>query len=115
MRRWVAVILVTSFLGLGSGTVRFAHDFTHDCHHAVADAAPGAADPPAEPQDHDHPHESSCELHAVLNAPLVLAQAPSPQVELRRCVESQPLRPTPVQRLRLPTRIDCRGPPVSPA
>lgn len=113
MRRLAAVILVMSFLGLGSGTSRWAHEFAHHSEPAPAEAAPGSAHPPGDPHDHRHPHdESTCELYTLLNAPLALAQAPGPLVESGQFVAFHVLPPTPVQRLRLPTRIHCRGPPA---
>ena len=122
MRRFAALVLAVCFLGLGSGGLRFAHEFehelAHELTHAQADAASQAAgtspaDPPTHPHDHRHPHdESTCELHALLNAPLVLTQAQPLIAKSGLLVTFVRLLATPVERLRLPARIDCRGPPA---
>jgi hypothetical protein len=111
MHRVGAAILLLCFLGLGSGALRFAHDAAHRQHDARLEHAARAAGIPIEPKDH-HPHdESNCDLHALLNAPLALTNETPLLVQLGLFVAFLTLLSTPVARLRLPARIDCRGPP----
>ena len=119
MRRLAALALSVCFLGLGSGLLRFAHELSHELAHADAGSQPAASSAaPGETSHGHHPHpphhhdESSCELHAMLNAPLVLTRAPHTVNQPILLVTFLRFLPAPVERLRLPARIDCRGPPA---
>jgi hypothetical protein len=115
MQRVAAVLLAVCFLGLGSGVLRFAHEAEHARQDATADATL-AAGLPGMPAGHNHDgrhhhNESTCELHALLNAPLALTPVVTVLVHLGLFVAFLTLLSTPVARLRLPARINCRGPP----
>jgi hypothetical protein len=111
MRRLSTALLLLCFLGLGSGALRFAHDAAHAWDDARRESAARLAGVPVSPHDH-HPHdETNCDLHALLNAPLALAHVTPLLVQLGLFVAFLTLLTTPVARLRLPSRIDCRGPP----
>jgi hypothetical protein len=98
MHHVAAIVLAMCFLGLGSGLLRFTHELEHAHDHD---------------RDHDHhPHDASnCEVHALLNAPLAVTPVVTLLVHLGVFVAFLTLLATPVARLRLPGRIDCRGPP----
>ena len=121
MRRLATLVLAACFLGLGSGWLRFAHDSVHDCLHAAMEAA--GATHADESQDESHRHgdgehahdEAACELRAVLNAALVLPQAAPPVVQAGPPLAFVTPRCQTVPGLRLPARIQCRGPPAAAA
>jgi hypothetical protein len=104
MARVAAMVLAVSFLCLGTGLLRYAHDAAH----AREDANKTVPDP----RPHD---ETNCDLHARLSAPMTAAPVLPALVLLGVFVAFLTLLPTPVAHLRLPGRIDCRGPPTLPA
>jgi hypothetical protein len=111
VRRVSITLLLLCFLGLGSGALRFAHDAAHARDDARIETAARAAGVPVDPKDR-HPHdESNCDLHALLKAPLAVAPVIPLLVQLGLFVAFLTLLVSPVTRLRLPARIDCRGPP----
>jgi hypothetical protein len=111
MRRVSTALLLLCFLGLGSGALRFAHDAAHARDDARLESAARSAGLPVPTHDR-HPHdESNCDLHALLNAPLALTHVTPLLVQLGLFVAFLTLLTTPVTHLRLPARIDCRGPP----
>jgi heme A synthase len=102
VQRLAAIVLATCFAALGTGALRFAHDASH----AYADARhpEGSGSVP----QHD---ETNCDLHALLNAPLMHAGAVPLLVLLGLFVAFLTvLAPQPVS-VRVLSRIDCRGPP----
>jgi hypothetical protein len=114
VRRVFPLLLVACFLGLGSGLLRFAHENHHAHEDALADAAAQCVPADHGGDDHQHPRrhdESTCDLHALLNAPLTVAPVVTLLVHLGLFVAFLTLLTTPLARLRLPARIDCRGPP----
>lgn len=120
MRRVAALLLVVGLLSLGSGSLDFAHELAHRLEEPPANAAAPSHDQRHDahhhhhPHDHRHPHdEFTCHLYALLNAPLALTQAPKMLVGVGLLVGFLTLLFTPTERLRLPTRINCRGPPAS--
>ena len=110
--RVAALLLSLCFVGLGSGVLRFAHDAAHAHDDARVDAAARAAGLPVDPAGRHAHDESNCDLHALLNAPLLAAQTVPLLVQLGLFVAFLTLLSNPVTRLRLPARIDCRGPPA---
>jgi hypothetical protein len=118
LRHAAPILLITCFLALGSGTLRFAHDAQHAREDAAAapcsDTAAGGGHHSHGPHRHDHhPHnESNCATHALLSAPLLAATAVPVLVERGLFVAFLTLLSPPVAQIRLPARIDCRGPPL---
>jgi hypothetical protein len=112
----IALTIFTAawFLALGTGVVEYAHNAQHaqlaheDVHHAghAGHAHSDEAPPPV----HD---ETNCQFHAQLNSPMIA----TPALVLLICVglliaflSDLPRSPVTV---RIPSRIDCRGPPVA--
>jgi hypothetical protein len=110
VRRLIAILAIAWFGALGTGLVEFAHNAQHAMEDALA-ARMGAdrLHPDQTPPHHD---DSNCAVHAQLHLPLIA----TPIVVLLICAGlfvafvSQ-LAPVLVL-ARLPSRIDCRGPPV---
>ena len=118
LRHAAPILLITCFLALGSGALRFAHDAQHAMEDAAASrcfepAAGGEHHSPG-PHRHHHPHhdESNCATHALLSAPLLASTAVPVLVSLGLLLAFLTLLSPPVAQLRLPARIDCRGPPL---
>jgi hypothetical protein len=116
LRGAAPILLIACFLALGSGALRFAHDAQHAREDAAAAAAcehstAGGHGHGPDRHAHHHHDESNCALHALLGAPLVAATAVPVLVQLGLLVAFLTLLSPPVARLRLPARIDCRGPP----
>ena len=116
MRRVLPLVLAACILGLGSGVLRFAHEADHAHADACAEEAAGITG--AHHGTHDHPlpghhhhDESNCDLHALLNLPLAVTPAVVLLLQFGLFVAFLTLFATPLEQLRLPTRIDCRGPP----
>ena len=112
VRAPAALLASLCFLGLGSGVLRFAHDAEHARADARVAAAARAAGLPVDPAGRHTHDESNCDVHALLNAPLVAPQAVPLLVQFGLFVAFLTLLSTPVERLRLPARIHCRGPPA---
>ena len=118
LRYPASILLILCYVALGSGALRFAHDAQHAREDAAAAAA--CSEPAAGGEHHSrdphrhHPHhdESNCGTHALLGAPLLAATAVPVLVSLGLLVAFLTLLSPPVARLRLPARIDCRGPPL---
>lgn len=111
MRGAAALVLALCFLGLGSGVLRFAHDRAHASEDARLDAAARAQGLPVDPASGRQHDESNCDLHALLGAPLAVTSAVPVLVQLGLFLAFLTMLSAPVARLRLPGRIDCRGPP----
>ena len=108
MKRAIVVFAAAWFLALGTRAAEHAHNAAHarDDAESARAAHPDGPSPPA----HD---ESNCHVHALLNAPLI---AP-PAVVLPVCPGAfvtvvTELAASPVT-LRIPSRTDCRGPPIA--
>ena len=108
MQRFFALILVLCFAALGSGLARHAHELQH----AMEDAC-GAAEHSQAPADRPHHDASNCLLHAQLSSPLSAATAVPVLISLGLIVAFLTLLPADLPTLRLPVRIDCRGPPLA--
>ena len=107
MRRIGAIVLALCFVALGTGALRFAHDKAH----AYADARAARSGSGSDSDPLPHHDETNCDLHALLNAPLMPAGAVPLLVLLGLFVAFLTLlAPQPVS-VRVARRIDCRGPP----
>ena len=116
LRYTAPTLLVACFLALGSGALRFAHDAQHareDAARAACAEAGVGGERHSHGRDHHHRHhdDSNCALHALLGAPLLALGAVPVLVQLGVFVAFLTLLAPPLARLRLPARIDCRGPP----
>lgn len=119
MRRAAALVLAVCFLALGSG----AAEFLHNAGHARDDAAAatgtseaalfGRADAPDDHSPAPVHDDTNCRTHAVLHSPLVAGGWVPVLVFLGLFVAFLTLLPQSLPTLRLPLRIDCRGPPAS--
>ena len=109
MNRLTSILLLVTFLSLGSGGLSYLHDRQHEAEDAVEDRADRAAGLPVE---HHHHDETNCRVHAQLHMPLVaggwaqlLAVIGTPLTCLSR------LR-RPLVHRHPPARADCRDPPT---
>jgi hypothetical protein len=113
VRRIVGILVLAWFFALGSGAVESAHNAQHARDDATILPSAGArtawpGDHPAAPV-HD---DSNCRFHATLHAPLIAAQTAVIAVSIYAAIDRvPPLAPVYVS-TRIPTRIDCRGPPA---
>lgn len=109
--RLLVIFAIAWFLALGSGLVEFIHSAQHAAEDAqlAALCGPGALHSDRHAPVHD---DSNCAFHAQLHVPL----AATPIIVLLICAGLlvafvTQLAPVPAC-TRLPSRIDCRGPPV---
>ena len=118
-RRAAPFLLIACYLALGSGALRFAHDAQHSREEAAA--ATACSEPAGRgghhshgPDGHHRPHhdESNCATHALLGAPLLAATTVPVLIQIGLLVAFLTLISPPVAQMRLPARIDCRGPPL---
>ena len=104
MRRLASIFLLASVALLGSGAMGFLHDLSH----AIQDRQAAAAHPGDPAPVHN---EANCLVHAILRAPGLAAGAVPLLVYFGLLVAFLTLlAPRPVS-VRVPLRIDCRGPP----
>jgi hypothetical protein len=106
VRRFASILLLASFLVLGSGLLERVHNLVHEHQDAAVHSHEGSA--PA-PTSHD---ETDCFLHSLLRAPVMSAG----WVPLLVCLglfvafltqlADWPTLP------KLLSRLDCRGPPA---
>ena len=119
LRSAAPIVLIACFLALGSGALRFAHDAQHAREDAGVSCTEGAGGGEPHSQGHGPHHRhhdaSNCALHALLGAPLLAATAVPVLVQLGLAAAFLALLSPPAAQLRLPARIDCRGPPSCPA
>ena len=105
MRHFAPILLLIAFAAMGSGALARLHEMAHaasDCHH---DASHDEQTPPA----HD---ETTCELHAMLRAPLTASTPLVAVILLGLFAAFLTLLAPKLNAQRVPVRIDCRGPPV---
>jgi hypothetical protein len=104
VRYFAGILLLITFGATGSGALARLHDFahSHQDHH----------------QGHSHGHdapahdETNCDLHAMLRAP-VMAGTTVPLLILLGLFAAFLTQLAPrLDGQRVPTRLDCRGPPV---
>jgi len=93
LRKFLAILLILTFVGLGTGAIEYVHNL--DQHQGEA--------------NHD---SSDCDFHCLLRAPLVLTTA-TPHLLSRGelLAIANFILPTLISQ-HTPGRIDCRGPPV---
>lgn len=107
VRYFAGILLLITFGATGSGALARLHDLAHarqDHHHGHSHDH----DAPAQPA-HD---ETNCDLHAMLRAP-VMAGTTVPLLMLLGLFAAFLTQLAPrLHSQRVPTRIDCRGPPV---
>jgi hypothetical protein len=110
MRRLSAILLIATFLALGSGTLERLHNLDHAAEDAIRMALTGGNGVPQHmPPVHD---ETNCDIHAQLHLPMIsIGWVPllvftgvfvAFLSEIARPLVSQPSF----------FRIDCRGPPA---
>lgn len=101
-RRFPAILLLLGFAALGSGTMQRLHYLDHELHDAHCR---GEQDRPA----HD---DSNCDLHRQLHLPLIVAVLPPLSLAPQRLAEPPRIAQVLSFEQRIPTRHDCRGPPI---
>jgi hypothetical protein len=115
MRRFAALVMVLCFLALGSGSVEFLHNQAHAREDAANELTGLASSHSSEHSDSNHAplhDESNCQLHAMLHAPLA-AVTQAAVLICRGPVVAVVAVATPIfLSLRVPLRLDCRGPPA---
>ncbi len=110
LHRLSSILLLVTFLGLGTGGLSYLHDRQHEAEDAAEAADRRAAGLPVE---HHHHDESNCPVHAQLHAPLIAGGwVPPPLASARLLAVLSTLRQPLVHR-RPPARADCRDPPVA--
>ena len=101
----VAILVAVWFLALGTGAVEFAHNAQHACedahHHHDHDRSP--------PPVHD---ETNCQFHAQLNSPIIAMPVLVLLIGAGLLIAFLTELPRTAVTLRIPSRIDCRGPPA---
>jgi hypothetical protein len=104
----LAMLIAAWFLALGTGAVKYAHNAQHACedaHHAQHHHDDGAPPPPV----HD---ETNCQFHAQLNSPIIAMPVLVLLIGAGLLVAFLTELPRSSVTLRIPSRIDCRGPPA---
>lgn len=108
MRRLASIILVLTFLAMGSGITQYAHEWQH----AQQDAATGGV--PCKPlQQHPIHNDLNCEIHAQLHMPITVVAWLPPAIEIGILAIAAFAPDRAVISQNDPDRIDCRGPPVA--
>jgi hypothetical protein len=112
LRHLASILLLVTFLGLGTGTLAYLHDRQHEAADAAEDRAARAAGLPVE---HHHHDETNCRVHAQLHMPMVAGRWVAPLATGGLLVGTLSLlRPTLLHR-DPPARFDCRDPPLTVA
>lgn len=111
VRRISSIILILCFAARGSGVLEHWHNEDHAREDATMAAEAQAAGLPAPARPHHD--ETNCFLHALLHLPLMLAGWVPLLVCLGLFVAFLTLLSHPLVSLRIPTRLDCRGPPLA--
>jgi hypothetical protein len=109
VRRTTSILLLLCFAALGTGTLEYLHNLNHAREDAMEDAI---AKTNHQPVEHHHHDESNCEVHAQLHLPYIAAGWVPLLICLGLFVAFLTQLNTPLIPRQLPTRIDCRGPPV---
>jgi hypothetical protein len=100
---------VAWLLVLGSGTAEYFHNLEHVREDAAIDAAERAAGRPI--PHHPIHDEDNCEIHAQLHVPMLPVAWVPLLVFLGLLVAFLTMIQAALVEQRLPSRIDCRGPP----
>jgi hypothetical protein len=110
VRRVAAILLMLSFLGLGSGVLEYLHNLQHEREDAAEPKLARAAGLPEQPhKTHD---QTNCEFHAQLHV-LMLSSGWVPLLVLLGVfIACLTTLAEPLVGQRIPLRIDCRGPPL---
>ncbi len=109
MRRSASVILLLTFLALGSGLTQRLHEWQH----AQQDAAAARSSFPGKPPQHHPIHDDlNCHIHAQLHMPIQVVAwlPPTIQIETIAIATVSPDQAAVPQNG--PERTDCRGPPA---
>jgi hypothetical protein len=109
VKRLASILLLLTFLGLGSGALDYLHELQHAREDAIADARAQADGRPVVPHHHD---ESNCETCAQLHIQFVFVRWTPTLICLGLFVAFLTLLDTPLISRLAPARIDCRGPPA---
>jgi hypothetical protein len=106
--RLTSILLLVTFLGLGTGVLAYLHERQHAAEDAAEERADRAAGLPAERHHHD---ESNCHVCAQLHLPLIAARWSPPVMSLGQQVAMVPVVVPQLVERRPPGRADCRDPP----
>jgi hypothetical protein len=109
LKRLASILLLLTFLGLGSGALDYLHELQHAREDAIADVRAKADGRPIVPHHHD---ESNCETCAQLHIQFVFVRWVPTLICLGLFVAFLTLLDTPLISRLTPARIDCRGPPA---
>jgi hypothetical protein len=91
LRRIASIVLILTFLGIGTGAIEYWHNLDHDA------------------ASHD---ENNCPTHAILRAPGITAAAPPLLCLTDAQSDLVIVLPASLPSQHAPARIDCRGPPA---
>lgn len=109
MKRVAAIVLLLTFLGLGSGALNYLHELQHAREDAIADARAKAEGHPIVPHHHD---ETNCQTCAQLHMQFVSISWVPTLICLGLFVAFLTQVDAPLISRLMPARIDCRGPPA---
>ena len=108
MTRGIILFAIGWFIALGSGGVEYAHNAEHAREDAAIAVTRGHSTPGAPLPVHN---DSNCPVHAQLHAPAVSQPVITLLIFAGLLVAFLTQLATPLISLRIPARIDCRGPP----
>ena len=112
LRRLTSILLLATFLGLGTGALAYLHECQHAAEDAVEDRDARAAGLPVEHHQHD---DSNCPVHAQLHMPLIAVAGVPPLALSGRMVGLVVVGRQSLPHRRPPGRADCRDPPMTTA
>ena len=107
--RGIILFAIGWFIALGSGLIEYAHNAEHAREDAAIAEARGHPDPGAPLPIHN---DSNCPVHAQLHAPALSQPVITLLIFAGLFVAFVTQLATPLASLRMPARIDCRGPPA---
>jgi hypothetical protein len=107
--RGMTIFAIGWFIALGSGLVEYAHNAQHAREDAALAQARGHSAPDVPIPVHN---DSNCAVHAQLHAPAVSQPVVTLLIFAGLLVAFVTQLATPLVSVRIPARIDCRGPPA---
>ncbi len=109
LRRLSSILLLITFLGLGTGGLSYLHDRQHEAEDAAEAADRRAAGLPVEQHHHD---ETNCRVHAQLHLHFTAGGADPSPISIGPPVAVLAITSEPLTHRGPPYRADCRDPPL---
>lgn len=111
LRRASAIFLLVSMAALGTGLLGRLHAAVHPGEHAGRLAATSCDDAPSHPGHHREDH-ADCRIDLLLKAPVTSVASVPTLVLVGLFVGFLTLLSQALVSARVPSRLDCRGPPA---